>query len=130
MRSGTSIAGLLLVCVSIAQAADINQTLDNYRSEGATAFSADHGKAMWTEQHSIEGQKRSCSSCHTANPASPGKHAKTGKGIDPMAASVNPERYTDTAKIAKWFKRNCKWTLGRECTPQEKGDFLTYLNNQ
>ena len=44
-----------------------------------------------------------------------------------MAPSVNPKRLTDRSKIEKWFKRNCKWTLGRECTPQEKGDILTFL---
>ncbi len=25
---------------------------------------------------------------------------------------------------------NCKWTLDRECTAQEKGDFLTWLSQQ
>lgn len=47
-----------------------------------------------------------------------------------MAASVNPKRYTKMKKINKWFKRNCKWTLGRECTNQEKGDILKYLSQQ
>jgi hypothetical protein len=44
-----------------------------------------------------------------------------------MAPSVDAERYTDLGKMEKWFKRNCKWTWGRECTPQEKGDLLEYL---
>ncbi len=44
-----------------------------------------------------------------------------------MAVSVNPERFTKTKKIKKWFKRNCKWAWGRECTAQEKGNFLTYF---
>jgi len=44
-----------------------------------------------------------------------------------MSARVNAERYTDEKKIEKWFKRNCKDTWGRECTAQEKGDFLTFL---
>ncbi|MEA3244387.1 MAG: DUF1924 domain-containing protein, partial [Pseudomonadota bacterium] len=34
----------------------------------------------------------------------------------------------DGKKIEKWFKRNCKWTLGRECTAQEKADFLAYID--
>ena len=55
---------------------------------------------------------------------------KTGKVIDPMAPSVNPKRFTDAKEIEKWFKRNCTWTVGRECTPQEKGDFLSYLRTQ
>jgi len=31
--------------------------------------------------------------------------------------------------VAKWFRRNCKTVLGRECTAQEKGDILTYLSS-
>lgn len=46
-----------------------------------------------------------------------------------MAPSANPERLTDVRKIEKWFKRNCKWTLGRECSAQEKTDLLLYINN-
>ncbi|MFK5970948.1 MAG: DUF1924 domain-containing protein [Candidatus Marithrix sp.] len=30
-------------------------------------------------------------------------------------------------QIRKWFKRNCKWTLGRECNAQEKGDILKFI---
>jgi len=55
---------------------------------------------------------------------------KTGKTIEPIAVSANPERFTDVSKTEKWFRRNCKWTLGRECTPQEKGDLLTWLGGQ
>lgn len=56
-----------------------------------------------------------------------GKHSVTGKPIDPLAPAANPERFTNPAKVEKWFKRNCKDVLKRECTPQEKGDVLTYL---
>ena len=51
----------------------------------------------------------------------------TGKAIEPLAPSANPKRLTDPEHIEKWFLRNCKWTLGRECTPQEKGDFLVMI---
>lgn len=44
-----------------------------------------------------------------------------------MATSVNPQRLTDSAKIEKWFARNCKFTLGRECSAQEKGNMLVWL---
>ena len=47
-----------------------------------------------------------------------------------MAASVTPKRYTDPAKVEKWFKRNCREVLGRECTVQEKGDWLSYMLSQ
>lgn len=73
------------------------------------------------------GGEWSCASCHTENPATAGKHAKTGKVIQPLAPAANAERFTDPAKVAKWFKRNCNDVLERVCTPQEKGDVLAYL---
>ena len=76
------------------------------------------------------GKDRSCQSCHGKDLKASGEHIKTGKVIDPLAPSINKERLTDIKFINKWFKRNCKWTLGRECTPQEKGDFLEYLKTQ
>ena len=56
-----------------------------------------------------------------------GKHAKTGKSIEPLAPAVNPQRFSNPAKVEKWFRRNCNDVLGRACTAQEKGDVLTWL---
>ena len=55
---------------------------------------------------------------------------RAGKVIDPMAPSVNSKRLTDAKKINKWLLRNCKWTFGRECTAQEKGNVLLWLSEQ
>lgn len=87
-------------------------------------FDAQHGEQFFTQPH---GGEWSCSSCHTSNPAAQGKHVVTGKLIDPLAPGANPKRFTNPAKVDKWFKRNCKDVLKRECSPQEKGDVLTYL---
>jgi hypothetical protein len=54
---------------------------------------------------------------------------RAGKAIEPMAVSANPKRFTDPAKVTKWFLRNCGTVLGRECTAVEKGNVLTYLSN-
>lgn len=107
----------------------VDERLAAYQAEGAAEFSAERGKEMWFNSYtsSEDGKGRSCTSCHSNNARVSGKHAKTGKPIKPIAPSVNPERLTDAAKIEKWFKRNCKWTLERECTAQEKGDFLAFL---
>ncbi|MBP6356968.1 MAG: DUF1924 domain-containing protein, partial [Burkholderiaceae bacterium] len=35
----------------------------------------------------------------------------------------------DTAKVDKWFARNCKDVLARECNALEKADVLAYLAN-
>jgi len=96
------------------------------------AADAGAGAAAWTEEHAQPGgaPARSCATCHTADLTQPGRHAKTGKRIEPMAPSVNPERLTDTAKVEKWLRRNCRWTLGRECTAAEKADFLAYIESQ
>lgn len=87
-------------------------------------FSVTHGETFFKQKH---GNEWSCSSCHTDNPGATGKHAKTGKIIQPFAPAVNAERFTNPGKVAKWFKRNCNDVLGRVCTPQEKGDVLSYL---
>jgi hypothetical protein len=44
-----------------------------------------------------------------------------------LAPHFNKERLTDSAKVDKWFKRNCKDVLSRECTAIEKVDVLAYL---
>lgn len=91
---------------------------------GFQGFSAARGESFFKAKH---GGEWSCASCHTENPAALGKHAKTGKVIDPLAPSANAERFASPKKVDKWFKRNCNDVLSRACTPQEKGDVLAYL---
>ena len=88
------------------------------------AFSAQRGERFFKATH---GSDWSCASCHTQNPLTPGKHAKTGKAIAPLAPAANPKRFTDAAAVEKWFRRNCNDVLGRACTAQEKGDVTQYL---
>ena len=89
-------------------------------------FSAQRGSTIWHRQQ----EGRACTRCHLESVHSKGRHERTGKVIEPMAPSVNAERLTEAKKMDKWFLRNCKWTLGRECTAQEKGDVLTWLRDQ
>jgi len=115
----------------IANAAGLEDVLQSLKNQGATLGQVDKGAKMWAKTF-VAGSKpiqRSCSACHTEDLRQTGKHIKTGKPIKPMAPSVNLERLSDAKKIAKWFKRNCKWTLGRECTPQEKADFISYIRS-
>lgn len=99
---------------------------------GAGPFDPLTGEAAWVQEHRPVGdaRPRSCSTCHGADLTRPGRHVKTGKSIEPLAVSVNPVRLTDANKVEKWLRRNCRWTLGRECTTREKGDFLRYISNQ
>lgn len=124
--------GLTTLAASPAMAASaVDERLAAYQAEGAGPFDAERGKAMWTKEfsHAKADKPRSCATCHTADPRAVGKHARTGKEIKPLAPSVNPKRLSETREIKKWFMRNCKWTVGRECTPQEKGDILSYLRD-
>ena len=100
--------------------------LADLETEAELQFSAERGRATWYQE--VDG--KSCTSCHTDSLESPGRHHKTGKVIEPMAPSVNPKRLSKVRKINKWFLRNCKWTFGRECTAQEKGDILLWLSAQ
>lgn len=103
----------------------VDTMLTDYQQQGAVASDMNAGRALWFSKNG----DRSCSSCHSDSPLKSGKHVKTGKLIEPMALSVNPERYRDSRKIEKWFLRNCKWTLGRQCSAQEKSNILTWLGS-
>jgi hypothetical protein len=114
----------------LAENTVIDTLLQLYASQGAAAADAEQGQFLWQKSYQANGEfvERRCASCHTEKLTAPGKHIKTSKLIEPMAPSVNPQRLTDQKKIEKWFKRNCKWTMGRECTAQEKADLLLYIN--
>lgn len=128
-----TIALLGWLSFTACEAAPLDDILKTYQAAGATAFSAARGETLWTTDHpdpEAPGKVRNCSTCHGKDLSKPGRHATTGKEIEPMAPSANAKRYTDAKTIEKWFTRNCKWVLGRECTPQEKGDVLSYLRTK
>jgi hypothetical protein len=51
----------------------------------------------------------------------------TGKVIQPLSPVVNASRFKDLQKVETKFKKHCNDIIGRDCTPQEKGDYITYL---
>jgi cytochrome c553 len=114
---------------TLTQAVVLEEQIRRYQGKGAGPFTAEQGAIAWKREvrHGKSGKLRACQNCHGEDLTRPGRHVKTGKTIKPMAVSVNPQRLSDGKKIEKWFKRNCKWTWGRECTAQEKGDILLYL---
>ena len=120
---------LLAACPAVFAADAVAELLSRYGAGGTAEFSAERGRTLWTE---VRGERSagSCADCHTGDLTRPGRHVRTGKAIEPLAPSVNPERLTDPARIEKWFLRNCKGTWGRECTAREKGDFLLYIRSQ
>lgn len=122
---GTALA--LALAAGTAGAATVDGLLAEYTAAGSGPFDPAAGAALWTQQHPGADGPRSCATCHTADPAAEGRHVTTGKAIGPLAPSRDPKRLSDRAEVEKWLLRNCKWTLGRACVPQEKGDLLTWL---
>lgn len=122
------------LAVPVLAAAGQDAVLAQYKTQAVTAdpafagFSAKRGADLYMSSNSAGGPDTpSCSSCHTASPLKAGM-TRAGKAIEPMAVSASPSRFADIAKTEKWFGRNCKTVLGRECSAQEKGDFITYLS--
>ncbi len=120
------------LCPALVFADVVTDLLRHYETLGASKFAASAAETMWTRPviDTKSGEKRHCSLCHSEDLKRSGKHIVTGKVIEPLAPSANPKRLTDPEHIEKWFLRNCKWTLGRECTPQEKGDFLVMIRGK
>lgn len=133
MKTLTLYTALLISLSSVVTQAN-SETVDNllqdYATQGVISTDEIQGEQLWqkTFKHDGEFPDRSCTSCHTKDLTADGKHVKTGKVIKPMAPSSNAERFTDSKKVEKWFKRNCLWTMDRECTAQEKANFLVYIN--
>lgn len=99
------------------------------RSESPSfdGFSPARGEALFRAANGDgKPETPSCTSCHGATPETIGQ-TRAGKPIEAMAVSKSPGRYTDAKKVAKWFFRNCRSVLGRECTAQEKGDYLAFM---
>lgn len=118
-------AGMAFMSVTAIAADTTPQAqLSQWSKEAGKPGDAERGKAFFNAKH---GKDLSCASCHNSNPVTQGKHSSTGKVIEPLAPSANPKAFTDTAKINKWFRRNCNDVVGRECSAQEKADFLAYL---
>lgn len=101
------------------------QQLAYWSGKAGSPGNAERGRAFFASTH---GGQWSCSSCHGTPPTGQGRHASTGKAIAPLAPVGNPDAFTDTAQVEKWFRRNCNDVLSRECSAGEKADVLAYLN--
>jgi mono/diheme cytochrome c family protein len=121
---------LLLTAVGLvppaaaANATSAAELLAGYTRQAGAGAAPQRGQQMFTTRH---GKEWSCASCHGAAPVQAGKHAGTGKTIAALAPAFNAERFTDSAKVEKWFRRNCNDVLGRECSAAEKADLLSWL---
>ena len=117
-----TLAAATLTALPVAAApADL---LARYAAEAGRAPDAARGEQWYLARH---GGEWSCASCHAERPTAAGRHASTGRTIAPLAPAANPKRFSDEAKVEKWFRRNCKDVLERACTPAEKADVMAWL---
>jgi len=102
--------------------------LETYKSQakaaGVVAGDVARGQSFFNSTH---GNEWKCASCHGALPTGKGEHTITHKVIEPLAPAFNAQRFSDLAKADKWFRRNCKDVLARECSAAEKADVLAWL---
>ena len=124
-------AALALVAAVVAANTQRDSIVAGYAAQaGVSSFSAEAGRQLFLSQNTGgKAATPSCSTCHTTDPTAAGR-TRVGKPIEPMAVSRTPNRFTDAEKVEKWFRRNCNSVLGRECTPEEKGNFLTFMISQ
>lgn len=122
--SSIALAVCLSSAVTGAVAATPAELLAGYTAQAGRPANPAQGQKFFTSRH---GGEWSCASCHNDVPNQAGKHASTGKVIQPLAPAARPERFTDLAKAEKWFRRNCKDVAARECSPAEKADVLAWL---
>ena len=125
---------LMLLAIPVAHADTPLRSLVHYSAEagkGQPGFSADaeRGRVFVNRNWGVSQALPNCASCHTSQPTNAGRHAVTGKAITALSPAVNPERFSNPAKVEKWFKRNCNEVLGRACTAGEKADFIKFAMN-
>ena len=118
------LAGLLVAGTAGAADTSATQQLERWSAQAGAPGNVDRGQRLFTTR---QGGEWSCSSCHNSPPTTRGQHASTSKPIAPLAPAFNREAFTDSAKVDKWFRRNCKDVLSRECSAGEKADVLAYL---
>lgn len=122
------LAAALALCAASASAADTDPLAQQARfsAEARSTADAARGRLFFTSRH---GGEWSCASCHGNPPTARGQHASTGKVLEPLAPAFNPRAFTDSARVDKWFGRNCRDVLKRECSAAEKADVLAWLNS-
>jgi cytochrome c553 len=119
---------LLTWSAGLALADSPADLFDTYKAQakaaGVAAGDAARGQSFFNSTH---GNEWKCASCHGALPTGKGEHVITHKVIEPLAPAFNAYRFSDLAKADKWFRRNCKDVLARECSAAEKADVLAWL---
>lgn len=135
MKQSTVILSLLLTGLTINASADVanaQKLAEKYTAIAKTIDSGfmpseSKGEEFFNREITIKGKQVACASCHTSNPADQGKHIVTGKPIRPLAPSANEKRFSSLDKVEKNFTKHCNDIIGRDCTAEEKSNFISFL---
>lgn len=127
------IAIMFILGAGGAYAETPSSLIASYKAEAARAApnftpSAERGQGIFTRKWGTSSTMPSCATCHSDQPSAEGKHVVTSKRIAPLSPAVNPERFASSAKVEKWFRRNCQEVIGRECSAAEKADFIQFVS--
>ena len=127
------IAIVFIVGAGVANAETPSSLIAGYTTEAARAApgfapSAERGQGLFMRKWGVSQTMPSCATCHSDQPAAEGKHVVTSKRIAPLSPAANPERFASSAKVEKWFRRNCQEVVGRECSAAEKADFIQFVS--
>ena len=128
-RRGLALAAQ--AAVGPGQQALLDHLADCQAADSAfSGFSAARGKAFFlASQTTGNVDTPSCSTCHTTDPRNTGHDTRRQGHRNRWRFRATPNRFTDLAKVEKWFRRNCNTVIGRECTPHEKGDFIAFMSS-
>lgn len=130
---GIGITLLLLASASSVFAETPASLVSGYAAEASKVTpeftpSVQRGQVFFTKEWGVSQKMPNCTVCHGKNLKVDGKHVVTGRRIAPLSPAANPERFTGSKKVEKWFKRNCTEVVGRECTDAEKADFIQFVS--
>ncbi len=124
----------ILILLNISYGSVVQNYLDELKQEAKKEnpnfvdFDVTNGEKIFTSKHiGKKGKEISCTSCHGNDLRKNGQNFFTGKFIKPLSRKVNPERFSKTATIKKWLKRNFNDVYNREGTAIEKGDVVSYI---
>ncbi len=124
---------LLIAGAGAAHAGTPGSLASGYAAEAARSVpgftpSAERGQAFFSRRRDVSPTMSSCAACHSEQPTDEGRHVVTNKRIAPLSPVTNPDRFTSSAKVEKWFRRNCQEVVGRECVAAEKADFIQFVS--
>ena len=132
---------ILSIISSVSFAYELHPNVQNYLNSlekqakqdnpNFSSFDYARGESIFTTKHiGKKGKLISCTSCHTTNLNQNGENISTGKLIEPLSPSTNPQRFTKVKEVKKWLRRNFRDVYKREGTAKEKGDVITYIINK